>query len=252
MKRAITPAIVVLAIAVTTAWMIPSMTGPWRAMPGQAADIAAGADTSVFAVAPSPGNDGAVYQWQDEAFAWMNVGGKAARIAVEASGRPWVITNDKKIYRLRGATWQAMPGDAIDIGTGSDGSVWVVGASNKMFKWNEESFSWQDLGGKAKRIAVDSDGRPWVVTGDNKIFRLRGTTWQAMPGDAVDIGAGADGTVYVASPRGKAYEWNDDAFAWQDQGGDNITSISVGPRGDVWVVTSDNKIYWQAPKGGGM
>jgi len=218
----------------------------WEKMPGNARDIGAGADGSVYCVAPG----GIVYQWNENAFAWMNVGGQAQRVAVDASGRPWVVTGENKIYRLRGMTWQAMPGDARDIGTGADGSVWVVAPGGIVYAWNENAFAWQNMGGKAKRISVSADGRPWVVTDENKVYRLRGQTWQAMPGDARDVAGGADGSIWCLSPGGISYMWNENAFAWQNMAGNQSEEITVGPDGTAWVVTQENEIYRNRMAGG--
>ena len=211
----------------------------WERMPGQAQSVGVGGDGSVFVVAPR----GTVYRWNESAFGWQSVAGDAKRVSVDSNGRPWVVTGNDRIYRLRGQTWQRMPGQASDIGAGFDGSVYAIAPRGTVYKWHENSWSWENIGGNAERVTVDGDGRPWVTTSDNRIYRLRGQTWQNLPGRARDLGAGANGEVWAASPGGITYRWNEDSFGWQNMAGNRVQDIACGPNGEVWVVTRDNRIY---------
>ncbi len=142
----------------------------WQAMPGKAITIGAGGG-EVWAI----GTSNAVFRWDERAFAWENYGGKAKAIAVDSEGIPWVV-NDEKVYRLRGRTWQAMPGKALDIAAGG-GTVWCIGDSEAVFQWDENAFAWINRAGKASRITVSGDGTPYVIQsggGGTMIYRLRG------------------------------------------------------------------------------
>lgn len=203
----------------------------WENIPGKALDIAAAGD-SVFAVW-TIGESNAVFKWSEQSFSWENFGGKASKIAVESNGTPWVINNDQ-IYRLRGRTWQSMPGKAIAIGAGG-GTVWSIGQSGAVYKWNEDSFTWENFGGKASDITVGSDGTPWVIN-NRQIYRLRGRTWQSMPGKAVAI-AGGGGTIWAIGESEQVYKWDEDAFAWINRGG-KASRIAVSGNGLPYVIQS--------------
>lgn len=71
--------------------------------------------------------------------------GEADEIAVTAEGQPWVI-NNRQIYRLRGRTWQSMPGKARSIDSGG-GTVWCIGENDQVYQWSEDGFSWENFGG---------------------------------------------------------------------------------------------------------
>jgi hypothetical protein len=219
------------AIVLMFAFASQSAIAQWENIPGKAREIGAAGD-SIFAVW-TIGESNAVFKWNEASFAWENYGGKADRIAVHSDGTPWVV-NDQQIYRLRGRTWQAMPGKAITIGAGGD-EVWAIGTSNAVFRWNERSFAWENYGGKATAIAVDSEGTPWVVN-DEKVYRLRGRTWQAMPGKALDIGAGG-GTVWCIGESDAVYQWDENAFAWINRGG-KASRITVSGDGTPYVIQS--------------
>lgn len=140
----------------------------WQSMPGRARDIGSGGG-DVFII----GESGAVYKWNDDSFAWQNMGGNASRITVDSNGTPWVI-NNLQIYRLRGQVWQNMPGRATDIGAGG-GEVWTVGESGAVFRWNDSGFVWSNVGGSVRAIAVGGSGTPYAIQRDgNLVYRLRG------------------------------------------------------------------------------
>jgi hypothetical protein len=201
----------------------------WANMPGKVVEIAAGGDSTAAVWGLSP--DGVAYRWNESKFSWENFGGKADRITVATDGTPWVLEG-QQVYRLRGRNWQNMPGKAKAIAAGGN-SVWVVGQDNAVYKWNEDAFEWQNRGGDAETIAVTSDGQPWVVK-DRKVYRLRGQTWQNMPGKAKEIAAGG-GTVWCIGEDDTVYKWNEDSFSWQNFGGD-ADKIAVAADGTPWVV----------------
>lgn len=139
----------------------------WQNMPGKARDIAAGGG-SVWVL----GESGAAFKWNEDSFSWQDFGGKATSITVDGNGIPWVI-NDKQIYRLRGQTWQNMPGQAEAIGAGGD-EIWVVGESDAVYRWNEDSFSWSDLGGKVSAVDAGGTGTPYAIENNGtQVYRLR-------------------------------------------------------------------------------
>ena len=180
----------------------------WTRIPGEARDIAVGADGTVWI---ARGDDGAA-QWRTQDGAWHEIDGAADRITVAADGTPWVI-HDGAVYRLRGANWQRVPGEGRDIGAGPDGSVWVAGPDGNVLQWEEEGFGWQQRSGSAQHVAVAADGTPWAVNG-GAVYRRRGDNWQRLPGEARDVGTGSGGSVWVVGPENGVFQWQDDAYAW--------------------------------------
>ena len=139
-------------------------------------------------------------------------------------------------------TWQRMPGEATDIGVGADGSVWVVGSDERdggfgIYHWTGQS--WNRVDGAAVRIDVDPSGNPWIVNDRHELYRYRNGTWQHLPGEARDVGIGANGAVWVVSGGG-VFRWN--GITWDRTSG-SATRIDAGPSGQPWVVDSTNDIY---------
>lgn len=83
--------------------------------------------------------------------------------------------------------WEWLPGEALDIGVGADGTAWAVGTrsydydddygygyeyDNSLNMW--DGYDWYEMGGSAIRVDVDPLGRPWVINHDDEIFRSVG------------------------------------------------------------------------------
>jgi hypothetical protein len=200
----------------------------WSQMPGKVTEIAASGDSTVSVWALGEG--GKAYQWSEESATWQDYGGEAELIAVTSDGTPWVVENEQ-LYRLRGRNWQNMPGKAKAIAAGK--TVWSVGENGAVYSWNSEAFEWMSHGGQAEEIAVTADGRPWVIE-DEQIYRLRGQTWQNMPGKAKSIAAGG-GTVWCVGEDEAVYKWDEESFTWQNFGG-KADRIGVTSAGVPWVV----------------
>lgn len=232
MKRHAKPLLFLAILASVTTALLPlaAFGQSWQAMPGKVTEIAAGGTDSTMAVwGLGPG--GQAYKWDESSFSWQTYGGKADEIAVTADGTPWVV-NDEQVYRLRGQNWQNMPGKARRIAAGG-GEVWCLGEDRSAYRWNPDAFEWEGFGGTADEIAVTRDGTPWVVN-DKQIYRLRGRTWQNMPGKAEAIGAGG-GAVWIVGDSNQAFRWSEDAFSWQNRGG-SIDHITVAPDGTPWAL----------------
>lgn len=143
---------------------------------------------------------------------------------------------------ILGQNWQAMPGRAKDIGAGADGSVWIIGENQSPYKWNDAGYAWEQASGQAARIAVLPDGTPVIVNQKQEIFRLRGQNWQQLPGRAKDIGAGADGSIWIIGTNDSPYQWNENGYAWVEAGGSGIR-ISVLPDGVPVILNAKEEVF---------
>ena len=143
----------------------------------------------------------------------------------------------------KGNKWKRIPGVALDIGGGANGSVWHIDVNQHIYSWAGRN--WRKTNGAAKRIDADPQGRPWVVNKSNLIFRRNGRGWDKLPGKAHDIGVGADGTAWVIGTNKEAggygiYRWN--GANWDKIPGSAV-KIDVDPKGNAWVVNKFGHIY---------
>ena len=69
------------------------------------------------------------------------------------------------------------------------------------------------------------------------------TAWTLVEGHAIDIGAGADGSVWVIDDYNRqVYRYTESG--WEDLGLSNSGRIDVGPDGTAWVVREDTRINY--------
>jgi radical SAM protein with 4Fe4S-binding SPASM domain len=172
------------------------------------------------------------------------------RIAVSPDGDPWIITADLAIYRRHGSGWQRMPGSAMSIAAGSEGSVWAIGTcqstpegGHPILRWNGSD--WDEIEGTAVDIAIGPDGLPWSVDGRQVIRRLtQDKGWIRVPGLATTIAVGPQGSVWCLGRREDRsadgfpiLRWKRGNWARTSRAG---VRLAVDPKGFPWVVNASN------------
>ena len=144
-------------------------------------------------------------------------------------------------------------GAGRDVGVGANGAVWKIGSNAlgdgyQVYKQNS-SGGWDATDGGAVRVAVEPNGTPWVVTAGGWIYRRMTSSpsgnglWQGMPGQARDIGIGADGTVYVVGwqwPDAAIYRWT--GTTWDNTGMAGFR-VAASATGRAWVLNSYGSVY---------
>jgi hypothetical protein len=211
-------------------------------MPGLASDIGIGANGSVWVV----GTDKAVYNWTGTT--WNRIeASEITRVAVDPQGNPWVIGAGGSISRRVGNNWVNVPGQALDIGVGADGSVYHVGLSNTLYKWNGGSGWSESFGFDAAQVAVDPQGNPWTIGKNGEIAKYVGGVKQVVAGIAKDIAISANGVVFVVGTDGAMYAAT--ATGWNKTTA-NISSLRIAADafGAAWIVTTTNVIQRGTPK----
>ena len=77
--------------------------------------------------------------------------------------------------RWIGDSWQRLPGRAIGIAIGPEGSVLVIAGTMREFgysiwKWENNMDKWHKVGGQATNIAVGKGGLPYMTNKKNRIY----------------------------------------------------------------------------------
>ena len=70
-----------------------------------------------------------------------------------------------------------MPGTGVDITAGANGSIFLIGTSKRVFKWNGSD--WKLLSNDlndGKHITADINGNPWIIREDLSITRYSDNT----------------------------------------------------------------------------
>ena len=191
---------------------------------------------TLTATAQTQARDGGIFRWDGQG--WVQVPGAAVRISAGPDGSPFVVNSGGGIYRWVNGGFQQMPGLALDIGVGADGSAWIIGSNQGIYRWNGQG--WSQVPGAAIRISVGPDGSPWVVNAGGGIYRWANGRFQQVPGQGRDIGVGADGSAWVIGTDQSISKWN--GQGWSRVAGAAV-AISVASNGAPWVVNTANEIY---------
>lgn len=129
------------------------------------------------------GTDYRPYYWSGTQF--VGIDGSGVKIAVDATGSPWLVNAAGNVYRRiggvgAGGSWQQIGLQcASDIGIGANGSVWIAGASSvtnghPIFQvYSGDSTIWPRFGRiplAGINVSVGPDGRPWVANDQHALY----------------------------------------------------------------------------------
>ncbi len=98
---------------------------------------------------------------------------------------------------------------------------------------------WQRMPGNARDIGVGADGSVWAVGTDERsggygIYHWLGGIWQRIDGGALRIDVDPDGVPWIVNDSHSIYRRQNGA--WQRMGG-NARDIGIGADGSVWVTS---------------
>ncbi len=233
----------ILLVSVLLSNLVASAQVEFGEMPGEAIDLGIGANGSVWMI----GRDFKAYHFTDSE-GWLGIeSADLRRIAVDPEGNPWVINKNFAMFRLVNDQWQSIPGQARGIGIGADGSVYHIGLSNTLYKWDGTNWG-EGFGADAREVAVDPEGNPWTVTTKGEMNRYMNGKKEFLPGKALDIDISSNGVVHVIGNDGhKIWRWT--GTEWENSSilEPRVARIAVGADDTPWVVANDFKIFRSLP-----
>jgi hypothetical protein len=98
---------------------------------------------------------------------------------------------------------------------------------------------WVPVDGYGVRLSVAPNGEPWVVNSRNEIWQsASGGSFEKLPGEARDIGIGADGTVWIIGTDSGIYRWNQNNWDRVEGSGVAISSASADEDADGTGITT--------------
>lgn len=141
-----------------------------------AGDPAKSAQTGAFGTANVKlGVDGAqAYQWTGTTWAPSSKNG--VRIAVEATGRPWVVTESGEVFRHAGSiAWKTLAargpsGPVQDIAALPGGRPVIVRADGSVAVFDPDQKAWASTEQAGRAVAAGPDGRIWRIGAKNEIY----------------------------------------------------------------------------------
>jgi hypothetical protein len=241
----------------------------WYQMPGLATQLAAGVNNALYALGTGTATGGfSIFSW--DGYQWQQMSGAATRIAVKPDGHPIVVNSNGDLLEWNGSAWTAMPtpvtahlpnpGKAVDVMCGADKSLFSVWnneayPSNGSTAWKWTGTDWQAQGIPGTRFTSDASGNIWALDGEHNIWKSNGLNpygayqWERVSGQARDIAAGGDGSVWIigmGSTSGGSNVYKRSGASWTklDGGG---SSLAASDSGIPYLVNNDNKIYIRKP-----
>lgn len=162
-------------------WTTPGERGAWvpveEGLQGQ--QVVAGDGSALFLL----GLDGGVYQRLGEGN-WRRVGlGTGTALAVGTGSDLYLVGQDQRLWRSRGADGRWSPFNALARGrrvtAGSDGSVYLLGTDGGVYRVTSDRISRLGLG-TGRDLAVSPSGRVYLVGTDNGVWSWDGRTWTRL------------------------------------------------------------------------
>ncbi|MBT3341962.1 MAG: hypothetical protein HN712_22120 [Gemmatimonadetes bacterium] len=193
---------------------------------------------------PSYNHHGTFHTQLDFTTAWEQVEGNALDVGVGADGSVWVThTPTNGIYRYTGAGWVGMGGHGNRIDAGPNHDACVVVGDGGVWYGNGDVGNWSPLPGEmfAQDVGVGADGIVWATRAtDGRIFRHDGSTWLEMGGNGKRIDAGPNGDAYVVTANGTVWYHNGTEDNWVHLPGALANDIGVGADGSVWITYQED------------
>ncbi len=173
----------------------------------------------------------------------------ANSVAVDPDGEMWIInTTTADVYEQKGSSFKKRTGLVSgggrepDIAIGADGTIFALDTNGSVYKYNTGSKKFKQFvsSGTYDKISVSAFGVPWVVDSNNIIYRYDGDSFEKLSGvsdKAVDIGIGADGSVFIAAKdTGDLKRWNDSNQDFDDLSNGQGNRLTVSPEGRPWYI----------------
>jgi len=185
---------------------------------------------------------------------WKDMNFAGLRIAAAPNGEAWLANSTNSLYKFSNNNWAIQSITAKDVGVGANGKVCVISAeadpgnpgNYNVYQLN--GTKWQKVAGRSGiRITVDFTGHPWLVNTNYNLYYYN-SGWILQYIAARDVGAGADGTVWIISNEPDpscAYQYliyKNLGATWRLQTGTG-TSICVDKTGNPWSVNAYGMVY---------
>jgi peptidoglycan hydrolase-like protein with peptidoglycan-binding domain len=239
-----------------------SLYDTYPQLPGKAFDIGVGKDNSAWIITRTPlagTNEFTIAKFNGTDWVSCTDFAGAKRIAVDPTGKPWVVNSAGNIFRRTtnsptSGSFQFVGGLAAkDIAISQEnGYVYAIqaGAGNQqVFKFTPKyvngvlTDSWDVVPGSpyANRVSAGAYGGPWLVDEYGSTFRqLTYNSWEQVSGRVFDIAVGCEKVGGPATLMGIDYAWSVASSsgqvslaAWDDQ---PATSVGLGaPLIKGWV-----------------
>jgi len=188
----------------------------------------------------------------------VNPGLGLPNITCGQDGRVWLVNSRGEIFLRKDKHWKRFPGQARQVTSTSDGTVWSVSTQRAkrgyaLMRWSKPDEQWQPLGEDiaAVQISAAPDGSLWTSTEAYAVWRYGEGKWKNVQGLAREVSVGSDGTAWIltmdpgpggfelyAAPPGRRFR-----RVYPLGTGIHIAAQGAGR---VWVIRDDGRLVYLA------
>ncbi|MDF1751074.1 MAG: hypothetical protein P1V34_19605, partial [Alphaproteobacteria bacterium] len=181
-----------------------------------------------------------------------NFSGQVVAMDADADGNIWGvdINSPATVYRVsptgisKSFSVSNTTNSATDLTIGSDGTVYVV-VGKLLYRMMPGTSSFAKFSNDdVKKVAIGLSGDIWILDDNNAVQQFTGSKFENRPqGQTVianDIGAGDDGTVYIATQSEEFLKkWNAANGSFDKINNVTAKIVDVAEDGRPWIITSD-------------
>jgi len=213
-------------------------------------------DTRETAARVEIGKDGSVFvlitggsikRWSNDRKRLEDFPGQLARVAIDIDGNLWGVTGLGRVFRHDGQNWKQISGaTASDIAVGADGSVVTADADSILRKYNPSTKRFERIDGRGIQVAVAPDGTPWTIRDDNVLQRCDGSPCKTFNRLARSISIGPDGSVFIVTTQNQLMRLTPGAKTFEQilTPGHTPDDVAVGPNGFPWLIATDGSLLY--------
>ncbi|MBI4582345.1 MAG: family 20 glycosylhydrolase [Planctomycetes bacterium] len=169
-------------------------------------------------------------------------------------GKLWLVNAAGEIYLGKDGGWERFPGQARQVASGPNGTIWSVSKqpTNRgyvLMRWSEGE--WKPIGAEmaAVQISAAPDGSLWTTTEAYAIWRYADERWANVLGLAREVSVSPDGTVWILTgdpaPGGFELYSARPGGRWRRvQPLAAGVRIAAGPSGQLWLTRDDGALRY--------
>ncbi len=180
-----------------------------------------------------------------------NDGPELPNLTAGQDGRLWLVNAAGKIHVRQGDAWEPFPGQARQVTSGPDGTVWALNTEPTkrgyaLMRWSDRQWApvGEDVAGV--QISAGPDGSVWTATEAYAVWKYVKGQWSNVQGLASEVSVGPDNTAWVltsdAVPGGFELYYAHNSRLRRALPPTAGMHIAAGPAGQVWMIRDDGAL----------
>ncbi len=168
---------------------------------------------------------------------WKRVDGRLRHISMGSDGTVWGVNSSNRVYRRVRGRWREVRGRLKMLDVGNARNIWGIGTDDRIYRWGGRS--WKQVRGRLKNISVGSDGTVWGTNSNDQIFWWDGRRWQRISGFLREVSVGNRNAIWGVNSQGTPFRWTGKGFV---QISGRLKHVAVAKNGDVFALGTNARV----------